>query len=348
MAKAQLTKKWWAANKPRKLKVSSKSKFEPALAAYETAKDAALKNPNDVGPFKTWLQKLEALSGELAQLQKDNKGEKTAKVVLEDYESQLTTAKGEVTRAIDTVENFHGIKDFDSYIKRFNDAAIKVENHAKTVVAERGQIEKLWKVIAGNSPDQHKLDRFQVMDTLKKNAEGYLKLANAAYQEPGGPADSKATEVVEKMGKVLLAAEKDVKDIGQIYEAAKSKINGIDPDFANKITGKVDPDANYQNLDLVNKDEDPYQNIGEVAARLRDEEDNAERKKGRDEAKMARKLLNEMVREVAKAKDTKARVMTMKRHNIPPDDIKAILTPQDQFVDNLKNYVIEKSREALQ
>ena len=150
------------------------------------------------------------------------------------------------------------------------------------------------------------------------------------------------------MGKVLQAAEKDVKDIGQIYEAAKSKINGIDPDFANKLSGKVDPNANYQNLDLVNKDEDPYQNIGEVAARLRDEEEDAERKKGRDEAKMARKLLNEMVREVAKAKDTKSRVMIMKRFSVPPEDIKAILTPQDQFVDNLKNYVIEKSRAALQ
>lgn len=347
MAKAQITKKWWAANKPKKLKVSNKSKFEPALTAYETAKDAALKSPTDVGPFKTWLQKLEALSGELALLQKDNKGEKTAKVVLDDYESQLTSAKGEITKAIDSVENFHGIKDFDSYIKRFNDAAIKVENHAKTLLAERGQIEKLWKFIAGNNPGQDKLDRFQVMDNLKKNAEGYLKLANAAYSEPGGPSESKAGEVVERMGKVLLAAEKDVKDIGQIYEAAKSKINGIDPDFANKLAGKVDPDANYQNLDLV-KEEDPYQNIGEVAARLRDEEDDVERKKGRDEAKMARKLLNEMVREVAKAKDTKARVMIMKRYNIPPNDIKAILTPQDQFVDNLKNYVIEKSREALQ
>ena len=51
---------------------------------------------------------------------------------------------------------------------------------------------------------------------------------------------------------------------------------------------------------------------------------------------------------MAKAKDTKARVTIMKRYSIPAEDIKAILTPQDQFVDNLKNYVIEKSREALQ
>ena len=153
---------------------------------------------------------------------------------------------------------------------------------------------------------------------------------------------------MERKGKVLLAAEKDVNAIAQIYEAAKSKINGIDPDFANKLSGTVDPDANYQNLDLVTKNEHPYQNIGEVAARIRDEDQIIQNKKNRDETKMARKLLNEMVREVAKAKNMKARVMIMKRHSIPPEDIKAILTPQDQFVDNLKNYVIEKSREALQ
>ena len=171
------------------------------MTAYETAKDTALKNPTDVAPFKTWLQKLETLSGELALLQKDNKGDKAAKTILDDYEGQLASAKSEVTKAINSVENYQGIKDFDSYIKRFKDAATKVENNAKTVVAERGQIEKLWKYIAGSNPDQDKLDRFQVMDNLKKNTEGYLKLARAAYEEPAAPLRAKPANSWREWGR---------------------------------------------------------------------------------------------------------------------------------------------------